>query len=113
MSTRKGYSRWALYAGATAVLLVASCWCLFAGDQNPIERWARANFSNPNLVMGVLFTSAVGWGPVTLVLSSMALRHLRRDPGLRGKWIARSAAVVGTLGTAGFVFFLVVMIWDP
>lgn len=95
------------------MLLMANCLWLFGGDQNPMERWARANFGKPNLVIGVLFTSAVGWGPVTLVLSSMALRHLRRDPGLRGKWIARSAAVVGTLGTAGFVFFLVVTIWNP
>jgi len=113
MVTRTRYSRWAVFSGMTATLLAANCVWLFTANSWPLERWVQRSFANPNLVMGVLFASGVGWGPVSLILSGIALRQLRRDPALRGKWIARIAGVAGTLGTAGFVFCLVLAVWNP
>jgi hypothetical protein len=100
----------------TATLLAANCLWLFTANSWPLERWVQRNFanvSNPNLVMGLLLAGAVGWGPVSLVLSGIALRQLRHDPALRGEWIARIAVVAGILGTAGFVLFLVVAFGYP
>jgi hypothetical protein len=97
----------------TATLLAANCLWLFTTNSWPLERWVQRSFANPNLVMGLLFASGVGWGPVSLILSGIALRQIRRDSALRGKWIARIAVVAGTLGTAGFVFCLVLAVWNP
>ena len=108
-----GYSRWAIFSGMAAVLFAANCFCVYTTDHGNVARWVHRKFSNPSLVMGLLFANAAGMAPVSLVLSGLALRQLRRNPSLRGKWIARIAVVVGTLGTAGFVFFIVIAIWNP
>lgn len=113
MSARIRYSRWALLAGIAAVLFATNCLLIFTLDYWPILRWVHRNIPNPNLGEGLLFTTALGWAPVSLLLSSLARRQLGRNPDLRGKWIARIAVVVGTLGTAGFVFVIVVAIWNP
>jgi hypothetical protein len=68
------------------------------------------NFGNPNLVLGLLYANVSGMAPVSLVLSGLALRQFRSNPSLHGKWIARIAVVVGTLGTAAFVFFFFIVI---
>lgn len=107
------YSRWALFAGMAAALLGANCLWLYTANSLPVERWVLRTFRNPNLVMGLLFGNALALGPVSLILSGLALRQLRRDPELRGRWIARGAVLVGTVGTAGFVFCIVVAIWNP
>jgi hypothetical protein len=55
----------------------------------------------------------MGWAPLSLILGSLAMRQLRRNPDLRGKWIVRLAVFVGTLGTAMFALAIVVLTWRP
>ena len=111
MLSRTRYSRWALLAGLAAVLCAANFLLLSTADQRPAYRWINRNFSNTELGEGLLFGGAMGWAPLSLVLSSLAIRQLRRDPDMRGKWITRLAILVGILGTAYFVLAMVVFVW--
>jgi hypothetical protein len=113
MKSQIRYSRWALLAGIAAVLCATNCLLLFAADQRPTHRWINQNFANRDLGAGLLFAGAMGWAPLSLVLSSLAVRQFRRNPDLRGKWIARLAILVGIPGTALLVLAIVVMIWRP
>jgi hypothetical protein len=105
------YSRWALLAGIAAVLCAANWIVLFTVDLSPGYRWVNRNVANRDLAEGLLLTSAMGWAPLCLVLSSLALRQIRSNPDLRGKWIARLAILVGIPGTAYFLLVIVVLVW--
>jgi hypothetical protein len=111
--SRVRYSRLAIVSGMTALLFVANCVWLFGMDHAPMDRWIRRTFRDHNLVTGILWASAFGWAPVSLVLSSLCLRRIRRNPCLRGVWIAWTVSAVATLGTAAFVFTIIVTIWNP
>ncbi len=113
MSCRVRYSRWAILAGIAAVLCATNCLLIVAADQRPTYRWINRNFADRDLGAGLLFAGAMGWAPLSLVLSGLALRQLRRNPDLRGKWIARLAILVGIPGTALLLMAIVVMIWRP
>jgi hypothetical protein len=113
MLSRVRYSRWALLAGIAAALCATNLLLLFTADLNPGYRWVHRHFSNPHLMLELLLTGALGWAPACLMLSNLAVRQLRRDPDLRGKWIARLAILVGIPGTALLLMAIVVMIWRP
>jgi hypothetical protein len=80
-------------------------------DQRPTYRWINRNFANRDLGEGLLLTGAMGWAPLSLVFSSLAVRQLRRNADLRGKWITRLAIFAGILGTAFLVLGIVVFVW--
>jgi hypothetical protein len=109
--TRIRYSRWAVLAGISAALCATNCLLLLTMDQGPAYRWINRNIANPDPANGLLFTGAMGWAPLSLVFSSLAVRQLRRNADLRGKWIARLAILAGILGTAFLVLGMVVFVW--
>jgi len=95
------------------MLFATNCLLIVTADQRPTYRWINRNFADRDLGAGLVFSGAMGWAPLCLVLSSLAIRQLRRNRDLRGKWITRLAILVGIPGTAYFVLAIVVMIWRP
>ena len=95
MANRDRVSRWAL-AGALVALIGV--------DDYVDAAHVYQQFGIPSEFAGwAFFQSCLAAGPACILLGKLALRDIRRHPGLRGELLAQLVVIAGWLGLLGTI----------